>query len=439
MTTGSEGTLDSALRSAVAVHAADADASEDEADDPGGFDCDDDNDDGPDPVHHDDAGAWAAATAPEELEAFDAEDAAGDDPEADAQVAVREEALRRQLSAVEAGAEEGAAAGSLSLDEYMEEAQHDDSPARQRRQEEAARERVQRLLQTGQCWAGPGHWKFKAPSQPSGDAGPAAAGAAVGSAGRRGGKGKAQFAIDFDRCKEVLALLRAMDKDAKGTTLTAAALAKEQLSISTLPRDLNFTPKVLSSLFLKPSATVGRRRRVLRQTALRIADAVANGAAEDARDTYSDGGDDAAVCDDFGDEPAAGDVGEEMAVGGVGDGVAVDGMGGSQLELLEEPAQVEQIKIGYAKVAKQVDIKGLKSGVWELLHDAQAQARPDGASTVSFRKALGGLASKVPAAQLPDVSFAYCFISLLHLANERGLEVHGSEGLDDLTVTLPRG
>jgi condensin complex subunit 2 len=241
-----------------------------------------------------------------------------------------------------------------------------------------------------------------------------------------------------------------MDKDEKGTMLTAAALAKEQLSSSTLPRDLNCTPKMLSSLFLKPSATVGRRRRVLRQTAMRVADAVADGpasdvvahgTASDARDAYSDGGDDVAVYDDFGDEPAAGQIGYQSEVGGAGvhgDGVAAGGMGGSQLELLERPAQVEQIKIGYAKVAKQVDIKGLKSGVWELLHDAKLEAHSSGAAAVSFRKVLGGLASKVPAAQLPDVSFAYCFISLLHLANERGLEVQASEALDDLTVTLPR-
>ena len=98
-----------------------------------------------------------------------------------------------------------------------------------------------------------------------------------------------------------------------------------------------------------------------------------------------------------------------------------------------------QIKIGYAKVAKQVDIKGLKAGVWELLQDVDSEARKAGAVQVSFQEVLQQLPSKVEASQLPDVSFAYCFISLLHLANERGLEIaDDKDRLSDLRVTMPR-
>ena len=96
-----------------------------------------------------------------------------------------------------------------------------------------------------------------------------------------------------------------------------------------------------------------------------------------------------------------------------------------------------QIKIGYAKVAKQVDIKGLKTGVWELLQDVDSEARKAGAVQVSFQEVLQQLPSKVEASQLPDVSFAYCFISLLHLANEKGLELVANESSSDLSITQP--
>ena len=117
--------------------------------------------------------------------------------------------------------------------------------------------------------------------------------------------------------------------------------------------------------------------------------------------------------------------------GGVGRGL--------RTEAAALSCQVAQIKIGYAKVAKQVDIKGLKAGVWELLQDVDGEARKAGAVQVSFQEVLQQLPSKVEASQLPDVSFAYCFISLLHLANERGLEIaDDKDRLSDLRVTMPR-
>ena len=90
-----------------------------------------------------------------------------------------------------------------------------------------------------------------------------------------------------------------------------------------------------------------------------------------------------------------------------------------------------------------MDIKALKKDVWELLKDTSTPAAPQkkkgvggGAATeVSFQKVLGRLDERVPPAKLPDVSFAYCFICLLHLANENGLEIEASADMTDLTVS----
>lgn len=47
------------------------------------------------------------------------------------------------------------------------------------------------------------------------------------------------------------------------------------------------------------------------------------------------------------------------------------------------------------------------------------------------------LAAHAPAEAMRDVSVAYCFICLLHLANEKGLCVDGTAALTDLTISKP--
>lgn len=41
---------------------------------------------------------------------------------------------------------------------------------------------------------------------------------------------------------------------------------------------------------------------------------------------------------------------------------------------------------------------------------------------------------KMPTDQLADISVSYCFISLLHLANEHNLELHASSSMDSLEI-----
>ena len=47
------------------------------------------------------------------------------------------------------------------------------------------------------------------------------------------------------------------------------------------------------------------------------------------------------------------------------------------------------------------------------------------------------LPEKVPEQKLPDISIAYNFICLLHLANEKGLEITGQEDFADMHVSQP--
>jgi condensin complex subunit 2 len=39
-----------------------------------------------------------------------------------------------------------------------------------------------------------------------------------------------------------------------------------------------------------------------------------------------------------------------------------------------------------------------------------------------------------PAQALADISTSFCFICLLHLANEKGLKIEGNNTLDELSI-----
>lgn len=359
----------------------------------------------------------------------------GDDSDEEGEVDAKERALERKL-----GEGEESAAVIMSIDELVDtevgEAVADDGGGAS---SEVLNERALKLMQLGQRWAGPGAWKFVR--------GPGAKGAASGGAEpkKRGAPAKT-FLIDFSRRAEAAAALRAAPRDVKATTLTAATagkkMARAKAGQTTLPTDYHCTVESLSMLFDRPD----RRARFLRtkqavavRRAVAAKMAAASGAGADAEpiafppeeedggfapvDGGFDGGDDDDAFDAFEtDQPLA-------------PAPDLDG------ELVAQPDKVQKIEIGYAKTAKQVDIKGLKNDVWELLCEANAPASDKRAEkvseTVSFQSVLNSLHTKVEATKLPEVSFAYCFISLLHLANENGLAIESDCDMKDLAVSQP--
>jgi len=109
----------------------------------------------------------------------------------------------------------------------------------------------------------------------------------------------------------------------------------------------------------------------------------------------------------------------------------------SGFELIDEPERLEALSIGYAKVAKLVDVKKLKHSLWNELCDDESADGSQGANnktpksgatehmstTKSFQDVLQALPPSLPQKQRKDISVPYCFICLLHLANEKGLEI----------------
>jgi condensin complex subunit 2 len=116
---------------------------------------------------------------------------------------------------------------------------------------------------------------------------------------------------------------------------------------------------------------------------------------------------------------------------------------------LEGIRKVQRIKVGYASVAKKVDVKRLKSELWSELETRFGQKKGTGEDTVdeqgdavvdlyelqeplSFQAVLKTMETHQSQS---DVTFPFYFICALHLANEKGL-VLKNEGLDDFTIEV---
>ena len=143
--------------------------------------------------------------------------------------------------------------------------------------------------------------------------------------------------------------------------------------------------------------------------------------------------------------------------------------------------------VQYARVAKKVDIRRLKDEIWKGMAEGMAEGMAggntiiptevnptsfnpnphfsnplqptstptsDGPSTTSttvtplssneqeapilFTSLMQGLKKVYPKQAIEDISTSFCFISLLHLANEKGLMITSLAGLEELSICLDR-
>lgn len=54
--------------------------------------------------------------------------------------------------------------------------------------------------------------------------------------------------------------------------------------------------------------------------------------------------------------------------------------------------------------------------------------------TLKFTDVMNDLSRVYPKAVMADISTSYCFICVLHLANEKGLVIEKTEGLEELVI-----
>lgn len=96
-------------------------------------------------------------------------------------------------------------------------------------------------------------------------------------------------------------------------------------------------------------------------------------------------------------------------------------------------------KVTYSRVSKKVDVRRLKKNIWMSVKSVVSQL-DETSDILQFRftditKNLGKFYSPE---SLSDISTSFCFICLLHLANEHGLQIKSTENYEDLTVIFDK-
>uniref|UniRef100_A0A8C7F1Q5 Condensin complex subunit 2 n=1 Tax=Oncorhynchus kisutch TaxID=8019 RepID=A0A8C7F1Q5_ONCKI len=244
-------------------------------------------------------------------------------------------------------------------------------------------------------WAGPGYWRFKPLHKK--DNMPEKEG--------RKRKPKKAFEIDFNDDVNFDTYFRTTRA---ATTNTKSALSTRNKK-NTLAADFQFPPETLSQLRLKPASTLCKEGQK------RLSGELGEGIGDY---DYNNANDTANFCPGL--QGGESDDDGEGFSGGTDDAQpSVDGNPTSQDhddvstygedDLVPEPYRVNKIEINYAKTAKKMDMKRLKNTMWNLLTD-------------SLEK---------PAKNL---SVPLAFVALLHLANEKNLELIKVDDMSDIII-----
>lgn len=130
-------------------------------------------------------------------------------------------------------------------------------------------------------------------------------------------------------------------------------------------------------------------------------------------------------------------------------------------DLAAQAAAMKRVKpeyVNYAKKAKRVDVRKLKENIWKELAIEASNADADDASAPgdvpstpkasdkdqsesggakTFRSVLTGLRKAYPKEKMEEISTSFCFICLLHLANEEGLEIQLGDGAGTNNLLRP--
>lgn len=284
-------------------------------------------------------------------------------------------------------------------------------------------------LSQGNDWAGSQHWK-KASKLRKKEIKPKT------TKKKAGKKKKKQSTIDFSAdASQIDELLKPAQKNKRGTDptqLSKAMKTKYAKADNILPLDAGMGIDQLSKLFLRPTAVV-RTSTAAKTVGF--------------HETVSYGFDDGSCGGDDDDGP-----GFEFA----GDDYNDDDFVVAKLDV----RKVQKVHVGYATVAKKVDVKRLKKDLWSELEtnfgdepkddveeeekkEEQAEGDDEVAATknnapqaeISFKETIQEMDNSQ---KQTDVSLPFYFICLLHLANEKGLRLD-SEGLTDFKISQDNG
>ncbi|XP_063535765.1 condensin complex subunit 2 [Cydia strobilella] len=102
-------------------------------------------------------------------------------------------------------------------------------------------------------------------------------------------------------------------------------------------------------------------------------------------------------------------------------------------DMLEPPTKVAKIFIPYAMRAKKVDMKQLKNCTWKMLTE-NSQGDREHVTETTFATIYNNLPNKLSTNMRESLSVPLALLSVLHLANEKGLILQKREDLKDFDI-----
>lgn len=152
--------------------------------------------------------------------------------------------------------------------------------------------------------------------------------------------------------------------------------------------------------------------------------------------------------DDFGNDDDFGgiDFNDALEGGALSNGADSDKAGGmaGSTQLITGGRKVRPEYVNFSRMAKRVDVKLLKDNLWNSLKPKKNQSeisqhKEESQSPSPDVKTFGEVVTTVGklygADEKKDLSTSFCFICLLHLANEHGFNIAPNEDHDDLAIT----
>ncbi|XP_056148735.1 condensin complex subunit 2 [Lampris incognitus] len=275
-------------------------------------------------------------------------------------------------------------------------------------------------------WAGPGYWQFKPKHKLD----------HMPDKETRKRKPKKTFEIDFSDDVNFDTYFR--------TTRAATTNAKSGLSTSNkktiLPTNFQFPPETLSQLTLKPCSTLYQEAQ--RRLSGELGEGIGDYDYNNAKDTANfcpalQGGDS--------DDDAEGFAGSDDTQA---DDIPMSSQDLKRIsvygedDLVPEPQRVNKIEINYAKTAKKMDMKRLKNSMWTLLTESLEKPREEANTADSseitgqkvFSETTKTLLKRLPSTMAQNLSVPLAFVALLHLANEKNLELVKVDDMSDIII-----
>lgn len=113
--------------------------------------------------------------------------------------------------------------------------------------------------------------------------------------------------------------------------------------------------------------------------------------------------------------------------------------------LIEQPFEVAQVNIPFAKIAKKMDVRKLKRVMWDLLFpspegleittlESPSPVPSETKVHLGFSDLYGELPVRVSSKMANDLSQPIAFVTLLHLANEKNLKLIPNQDLKDFVI-----